>query len=592
MESDLKDSIDTHGDFSSVFALFQYSKEQYKELFFSIILVIFSAALLMGSAKFMGTLAELLIQKSWDYYRIALTVSFILALELINIVIYYQGRVRLSHVTNQVALQVRRALFKKLTLLPISYFDNQALGRTITRLTADVEGIESFFSGTLPRVLIAVITTLSVFLAMILTDLRIGIVISLSSLPALVFTIAMRKPVRKWLQIYKRRSANLNAQLAEYLNGLSVIKAFGLEEWTEKTFQNSSLNLLQSAFMMMNWNSFIRPIAALLCSFPIVVILFWGGHQVIDGSISIGLLVAFIRYGERFFKPIMQLSFELHLIQDAISSSERVRKLLDEPEEVTELGISGAFREPLTGNVQFKAVAMGYSKQSLILKGLSFDVPAGTSIGLVGRTGSGKSTTVNLISQLYPMSSGQILIDGKDLLDWDRTFLRSQIGVISQDVIIFHGSIRENLLITAPDPFLVSDEDIKGACHKTGFQEIIDKLPLGLHTILTDGGSNLSMGERQLLSFTRLILRNPKILILDEATANIDEHCEVLIQNAISEILSHRTCFIIAHRLSTIKHCDQILVLDDGLIAESGSHEELMMKKGTYFNLVSRQLQA
>ncbi len=266
------DPIEHQGDFSAVIALFKHSHGTRSRLFFCVGLVIASAGLLMLSAKLMGHLAELLLQKQ-PWPLLLGTVAGILAIESLNIFIYYQGRVGIAYVTNRVALQIREALFRKLNQLPMSYYDQQPLGRTITRLTADVEGIESFFSNTLPRVMTALITVLSVLVAMLLTDFKIGFFICLSSLPAIVFTILMRKPVRFWLRDYKKRSAAINAQLAELINGLPVIKVFGLEKWSQKVFRQSSEDMLQSAFKLMNWNTFIRPVAAFLCSMPIVIIL-------------------------------------------------------------------------------------------------------------------------------------------------------------------------------------------------------------------------------------------------------------------------------------------------------------------------------
>jgi ATP-binding cassette subfamily B protein len=583
------DPIEHQGDFSAVIALFKHSHGTRGRLFFCIGLVIASAGLLMLSAKLMGHLAELLLQKQ-PWPLLLGTVASILAIESFNIFIYYQGRVGIAFVTNRVAFQIREALFRKLNQLPMAYYDQQPLGRTITRLTADVEGIESFFSNTLPRVLTALITVVSVLVAMLLTDFKIGFFICLSSLPAIIFTVLMRKPVRYWLRDYKRRSAAINAQLAELIYGLPVIKVFGLEKWSQKVFQQSSEDMLKSAFSLMNWNTFIRPAAAFLCSMPIVIILWWGGHMALDQQISIGLLVAFIRYAERYFRPIMQLSFELHLIQDAIASSERVSKMLDETEESKILGPSGTHKASVQGAVEFHDVWMEYLKDQPVLKGVDFTVKAGTSVGLVGKTGSGKSTTVHLIPQLYPIQKGDIRIDGVSLEAWDRTNLRQQIGIVSQDVVIFQGTLRENLLVTIPEDRQPEDKTVLEACRRTGLSLVMDKLAAGLDTILQDGGSNLSMGERQLIAFTRMLLRNPAILILDEATANVDEPCEALIQKAILEVLKGRTCFIIAHRLSTIQHCDNILVFQDGRIMEQGRHDQLVERQGHYSQLVKRQI--
>jgi ATP-binding cassette subfamily B multidrug efflux pump len=583
------DTIEHQGDFSAVIALFRHSHGMRGRLFFCVGLVIASAGLLMMSAKLMGQLAELLLQKQ-PWPMLLGTVATILVLESLNILIYYHGRVGIAHVTNRVALQIREALFRKLNQLPMAYYDQQPLGRTITRLTADVEGIESFFSNTLPRVLTAMITVVSVLIAMLLTNFKIGFFICLSSLPAIIFTILMRKPVRFWLRDYKKRSAAMNSQLAELINGLPVIKVFGLEKWSQKTFQQSSEGMLHSAFRLMNWNTFIRPMAAFLCTLPIVIILWWGGHMALDQQISIGLLVAFIRYAERYFRPIMQLSFELHLIQDAIASSERVSRMLNEDEEDAVLGPSGTHQATVKGAVEFHQVWMHYLPDQPVLKGVDFKVAPGTSVGLVGKTGSGKSTTVHLIPQLYPIQQGEIRIDSVPIEQWDRTALRQQIGIVSQDVVIFQGSLRENLLVAIPASEHPSDDVVLEACQRTGLSQVMDKLAAGLDTILQDGGSNLSMGERQLIAFTRMLLRNPAILILDEATANVDEPCEALIQKAILEVLQGRTCFIIAHRLSTIQHCDNILVFQDGRIIEQGRHDQLVQSQGHYSQLVKRQI--
>jgi ABC-type multidrug transport system fused ATPase/permease subunit len=425
---------------------------------------------------------------------------------------------------------------------------------------------------------------------MLLTDFRIGIWVAASSLPAALFTIAMRRPVRFWTREYKRKSAGLNATLAEFINGLSVIRIFGLENWSASSFQASSQELMHTAFRMLTWNSLIRPVAAFLCSLPIVVIIWWGGHLTLSGLMSVGLLVAFIRYAERYFRPIMQLSFELHLIQDALASSERVRKMLDEPEEESVLGPSGTQGQGLKGDIEYRDVWMGYSGGSPVLKGISFHARAGESIGLVGKTGSGKSSALHLLPQLYPIQSGDILVDGLSVKDWDRRNLREQIGVVSQDVVIFYGSLRDNLLATTENRQTIHDDDLADACRRTGLMQLVEKLPQGFSTLLNDGGTNLSMGERQLVALTRMLLRNPAILILDEATANVDEPCEALIQNAIFELLKDRTCFIIAHRLSTIKHCDRILVFDHGKILEAGRHESLLQQEGPYAQLVKRQI--
>ncbi len=574
-------------DINAIVSLFKYGKGNYKSLAFAIFLILLASACLMVSANLMGRLAEAI--SSGANNRTPLVVA-ILIMELFHLGFFYFGRVKLAKVTNQVALGIRTALFVKIGKLPIQYFDENPLGRTVTRLTSDVEGIESFFSNTLPRLITATITIIAVLTAILFTDLNFGFIICLSSLPAIIFTVLLRKPVRHWLRIYKQRSADLNTKLAELINGLAIIKIFGLETWSYRQFETKSLQLLSAAIRLMNWNSLIRPIAAMLCVVPILIILWWGGHQVLEGAMNIGLLIAFVRYAERYFRPIMMISFELHLIQDAMTSSERIKHMLEHSEEDQYLTASGRKRARMRGHIEFHQVKMSYYKDQDVLHGVSFKVFAGQKVALVGKTGSGKSTTIHLLPQLYPFHSGSILIDGIALEDWSRHSIREQLGIVSQEVMIFHGTIRDNLRAALPQNTPLSDAKLLEACALTGLDKIIDNMPQKLDTELLDNGSNLSMGERQMIAFTRMLIRKPSILILDEATANIDQSYEKLIQSTLDTHMRSRTCFIIAHRLNTIKKCDKILVFEKGKIIESGTHDELILEKGCYAHLVERQL--
>ena len=560
----------------------------YWQLFFALILIIASAAAVMISARVLGELVNKLRQVASVDSLGALGAVF-LALEGLSVGCQYFGRVILARATIEITYKIRSELFAKMQRLPISYFDTQPLGRTITRLTSDVEGIETFFNGTLSRVLIATINIVTVLAAMIVTDLRFGSMIICVCLPALFFSVAMRRPVVFWLRTYKQRSAHLNAKLAEYLNGLPVIRIFGLEIWSQRQFDAAAESLLKAGISTLNWNSFIRPMAVFLCSLPTLLVLWLGGEQVLAGTMQLGLLVAFVRYSERFVSPIRVISTEIQNIQEAVVSSERVRRMLLEDEELDTLGPDGYLRPEVRGEVEFRDVWMSYKPGVPVLKGVSFHIRSGMTVGLVGTTGSGKTSTVNLIPRLYPLERGEILLDGINITKISRPFLRQQLGCVSQDVIIFAGSLRDNLL--ASDVQLkLTDEAIITAAKRTGLIEFISNVEQGLDYQIVEGGENLSSGERQLVAFTRMLLRNPQILILDEATANIDEHCEQLIQNATFEVMRGRTCFIIAHRLSTIIHCDLILVFANGQVIEQGTHGELMQAAGYYAQLASKQI--
>jgi ABC-type multidrug transport system fused ATPase/permease subunit len=569
----------------------RYGKPFWLQLTGAVSLLLFASVSVLLSAKTLGELAQTFVSGGRQESLIYKLAAIILALEIAHVVLLYFGRISLSYVTNFITFQIRRDLFRKITALPISYFDKQPLGRTITRLTSDIEGIEKFFSGPLSRVVNATITIASVLVAMLITDLKIGLVVVLASVPAIMITLVTRKPVIHWLRQYKIRSSELNSKTAEYLNGFPVIKIYGLESWSFKNYDKLNHDVLSAGISITNWNSFIRPVASFLCAVPIVVVLWLGGGMVLQGTLAIGVVVAFVRYAERIFRPVLALSQEIHVIQDAIASSERVQIMLSEPEETASLGPSGQHRAPLEGRIEYKNVWMEYHPDLPVLQGIDFHIEPGMSVGLVGETGSGKTTVVNLIPQLYPKRSGEILVDGVRIEDWDRENLRSQIGMVGQDIIIFQGTLRDNLIVArSKDQSPLTDDEVIGFCDLTGLSAVMDRLSGGLDFKILEGGDNLSVGEKQLIALTRMLIKNPGIFILDEATANIDPNCEKLIQQAIATLLKGRTCFVIAHRLNTILKCDKILVFRQGKIVETGTHESLMKKQGYYASLATAQL--
>lgn len=576
-------------DLAGMLALFVFGKTVYWRLALSLGTIVLATACVMVAARILGQLVEA-ITYAQGHAAVARAAVVFLALEGLAILGQYLGRVNLARATIEVTYRVRTELFRKMRHLPIAYFDAQPLGRTITRLTGDVEGMEAFFGGTLARVLTALITIVVVLIAMVVTDPAFGSVMVAASLPSLIFSVVMRKPIRDSLRNYKRHAAHVNAKLAENLSGMPVIRIFGLEAWTHGSFGQATQAMFRAGIRTANWNSLIRPATVLFCSIPTLLILWLGGQRVIAGLMPLGTLIAFVRYSERFIAPIRTISQEIQNIQEALVSSERVRRMLAEPEEDQVLGPDGAVCDQLQGQVEYRDVRMRYASGDEVLKGISFLAPAGFKVGLVGASGSGKTTTMNLLPRLYPFTGGQILLDGRDIASFSRDSLRSQLGYVSQDVVMVSGSIRDNLCFAVPSRS-PSDAEITAACQRTGLWEVLQGLRGGLDYRVVEGGDNLSMGERQLIAFTRMLLRDPRILILDEATANIDERCEKLIQQATDELMRGRTCFVIAHRLSTIVRCDLILVFADGRIVERGTHTELVQSDGLYASLAGRQLQ-
>lgn len=608
------------GDFAGVVALMRRSSGSHKKLFAAISLIACASVAVMLSSWTLGRLADQIIkytalapQMSGDTVHdvilpnpLVFFATVFLSLEATAIMLRYFGRRQLTQATMQITADIRSDLFAKLNQLPMSYFDVQPSGRTITRLTHDVDGVEIFFSTTLARLLTAIVQTIAVLGAMLLTDFRFGLLIVAASMPALGFTFVMRKPVRFWMRATKRRAAFLNSRLAEFLNGMPIIKLFDLEDWTRSSYNEAVTHHYHSGLSVMRWNSIIRPICIFLSCIPTLLILWYGGQTLLGekpglglgigfsfgSTLTFGLIVAFVRYSEQFVGPLRTIGQEIQVIQEAVTSCERLNQMLGEPNEEATLGPDGKHEHSIVGAIEYKDVWMSYTPERSILRGLSFKIESGMKIGIVGETGSGKSTTINLLAGLYPISRGDILIDGISIKKWQRRSLRSQIGFVSQDVVIFRGSLLDNLLASINSHTVEpTPSEIREACRATGLAAVMDRFPDGLNTQSLEGGSNFSMGERQLIALTRMLLRNPRIMILDEATANIDETCEVLIQNALNRVLAGRTCFIIAHRLSTILACDKILVFARGELVESGNHSELMSSDGGYYRtLVEKQL--
>lgn len=576
---------DDNVDWLGLIKLFKTEKKPIKYFLLATLLLLGSAGFLMLSAKNLGALFGVIAQKKFGSEYILLA-SVFLGAEAISLIFQYYGRIIIAYSTTQVTLGTRKKLIDKINSLPVAYFDSTPMGRTLTRITADVEGLEQFFSGTLPKVLSAVVQIIAVFIAMLLSNLKLGLIVVCFTTPAIFFSVFLRVKARAVYREIKRLTAGLNAKLAENISGLTLIRLFGLSDWTLSEYRGGTNSLYRSHLKLMNLNAFVMPTIVLLCTAPLIFVFGFGGNYVLSGSLELATFVAFVRYSERILSPVRAFSQEIQVIQDALASSERIYHMLNEPPETSVLGEDGHVQQELAGKIEFSHVFASYGRpEKPILKNISFRIGSGEKVGLVGATGSGKTTTISLIPALYQIDEGVVLIDDIPLNHWHRETLRQQIGYISQDVEIFRGSLRDNLLVGRSAHHFASDQEILNVCALTGFEKTLNSLPKGLDQILLDGGKNLSVGERQLLSITRIILKNPKILILDEATSSIDPHSEKIVQEALNTASLGRTTLIIAHRLSTVTACDLILVFHDGKLIEKGTHEQLVKNDGYYAQL-------
>lgn len=568
------------GDFVSFMYLLRSAKEYRLSIAGAICLMLFNSALGALSGRLMGYLVENGFAEK-NYINALLIAGAIIGVEILAVSSVWYGRRVLSRNASLTIYSIRRHLFAHLQSLPLSYYDRQPQGRIVTRITHDVEGIEEFFTSSLGNLINAFFTALIFMSAMLITDFHLGAILILSMVPAFIFIYISRNWVRKSNRAISKLSAKLNAILSEYLSGMEVIRVFGLENWTKEKYDRAVDDYTEANL----WANFLfawtRPIMIFLCTFPIVCLVWFGGRGALAGTFSVGIFVAFIRYCEGFFWPIVTLANEIHVVQQAFTNAERVASFLKQDVEEKVLGLDGKITDiHLNGELVFDNVSMSYLPGDYILNDISFKLRPGEKVGFVGPTGCGKTTTVALLSRLYEFQEGQITLDGKDLRSYKRSFLRTKIGFVSQEVVIFRGSLRENL-----DPENHATENqILTSCRETGLASVMEKNQLGLNSEILENGTNLSVGERQLLAFTRILLRNPGLLVLDEATANIDPVYEKVIHEAVDRIMKGRTCLIIAHRLETLRSCDRIIVMSKGKIAEEGTLEQLVANQGAFAN--------
>ena len=573
------------GDLNALKVLLGYAKPFRLEIIGALTLIFISSFLAILSAKIMGDLLE----KGLIAKNLKSSINFsleIIALEIGSIYFIWQGRVNLASSASKVIFIVREHLFKKLQELPLQYYDRQPQGRIVTRVTHDVEGIEEFFTSSLGNLISASMMTVLAIAAMLVSDFRLGMIMTLSMIPSFVLMIMTKDFLKNSNRRVSKFSSVINSKLSEYLNGIDVIRSFGLEKWTMEKYDQSVDDYLYAQLrgnMMFSWS---MPMVSLLATIPLIGLVWYGGLNVLSGVFSVGLFISFIRYYERFFNPLMLLSREVHVVQQAFTSTERVMSFLNEEDEEKILVNNGKMiLTHLNGDIKFEDVSMKYIDGDWVLKAINFHIKPGEKIGLVGKTGCGKSTTVSLLARLYEFQNGDIKIDDISIRNFDRHGLRDQIGFVSQDAIIFKGSLRENLSCNEE----LTDQILIDGAQTTGLVRALAKEGFNLEMEILENGINLSVGQRQLISLTRVLLKNPSILVLDEATANIDPYFEEIIHEAIMKMMANRTCLIIAHRLETLKQCDRVLVFNQGELVEEGSLEKLMGQENYFYRLHNAQ---
>jgi ATP-binding cassette subfamily B multidrug efflux pump len=571
--------------------LLKYVKPYWRQVAISVFLVIVLAVLNPLRPYITKFAIDDYILKS-NYVGLAKLSLLLFGLLLVQGVIQYLLNYTTEWIGHKTIFDLRMEIFSHLQRLALKFFDRNPTGRLVTRVTNDVESLNEMYSSGIVLVFGDIFTIIGILYFMFKLSFELSLV-TLSVLPLLFYaTFLFRKKAREAYREVRTLIARINAFLQEHFSGISVVQVFNREEEEFRKFDQINSKYRDANIKSIFYYAVFFPVVELISAIGIALIIWYGGGEVVKGTVTIGVLISFIQYTEMFFRPVRDLSEKYNIFQTAMASAERIFKLLDtkifikQPENPVKL-------EKVKGEIEFRNVwfkykddSDGLSDEDWILKNVSFKINAGEKVAIVGATGSGKSTIINLIGKFYEVQRGQILIDGIDIKDIDERDLRKHIAIVLQDVMLFSGDILTNITLgNEKIPF----EKVVESARLIGADKFIEKLPKGYFEAVHERGANFSVGERQLISFVRALVYDPKILVLDEATSSVDVETEYIVQKAIDKLLENRTAIIIAHRLSTIQNSDRIIVLHKGEVREIGTHMELLEKKGIYYRLYQLQ---
>ncbi|MDQ7064076.1 MAG: ABC transporter ATP-binding protein [candidate division KSB1 bacterium] len=485
-----------------------------------------------------------------------------------------------------IMFDLRRTVFGHLQHLPLSFFNRNPVGRLMTRVTTDVEALNEMFTSGLVAFFGDLLTLSGIIFILFYMHWQLALV-TISVVPLLfMVSILFKKKVRDAFRQIRTRIARINAFLQENISGMAVVQLFNREEKNFTRFEKLNRDHLDAFVRTIFYFAVFYPTVSFIGAFATALIIFYGGVKIMAGSLTFGALVAFIQYAFMFFRPISDLSEKYNIMQSAMASSERIFKLLDEKTELELNQPRMRIHGRVHGEIEFRNVWFAYNDEDWVLKDISFRIAPGEKIAIVGATGSGKTTMINLLAGFYPVQKGQIRLDGHDIRSYSLYDLRRQMAIVLQDVFLFAGSIAENIRLGNE---AIDNERLRQAAADVNALSFIERLPEGFDTPVKERGASLSVGQRQLLAFARALAFDPAILILDEATSNVDTETEILIQQALERLMRDRTSIIIAHRLSTIQNVDRIIVLHKGEIREIGTHAELLSLEGIYHRLYQLQ---
>ena len=578
--------------------LFKYLKPYYFKL---IVVIIFAAAstvfAIVGPkilAKATDKLSEGIMAKvsgtgGIDFKYIGYIIWILVGLYLVSALFsYIQGFIT-STISQRVAYDLRTSISKKIDRMPLSYFDQHTSGDILSRVTNDIDTIAQSLNQSMSQVITSSVTVVGIFIMMLSISPQMTI-IAVCVLPVsmLLISIVMKRS-QKYFAKQQQALGDVNGHIEEMYGGHNVVKAFNGEEASVKQFNEYNDSLYESAWKSQFFSGLMQPITNFVGNVGYVAVCLLGGVLAGGGNISIGDIQAFIQYVRQFNQPISQLAQIMNMLQSTAAAAERVFEFLDEEELEKETPkVTKDELEKNKGSVTFADVNFGYLKDQTIINNFSLHVHSGQTVAIVGPTGAGKTTIVKLLMRFYELNGGTIFIDGKDIRDFARKDLRSLFGMVLQDTWLFNGTIKENLMYSKLD---ASDQEVQEACKVAYVDHFVQTLEAGYDTVINEESSNISQGQKQLLTIARAFLKDPKILILDEATSSVDTRTEVLIQKGMERLMKGRTSFVIAHRLSTIRDADTIIVMKDGDIVELGNHDSLLEKDGFYASLYRSQFE-
>ncbi len=565
--------------------LLGYARSYMHWMLFSLVLVLFITVLELYRPVIVGKVIDLF--KDRAPFSVVRDQAFVyLAVLLASFACNFLQTWILQMTGQNIIYNIRAEVFEHVTRLSLRFFDITPVGRIVTRVTNDVEALHEMYANILVRLIKNAVKIIGLAVMMLALNVRIAL-FSFALLPFIVaLTVLFKRISRMTYRITRTKLTALNTYLSEHLSGMRVIQIFAREKEKNAEFGRKNQDLFRANYREMMVFAVFRPCIYFLSIIALVIIIYTGSASVLENVISVGMLYTFIEYINSFFQPIQELAEQFGTLQSAMASAEKIFTLLDEQPGIPEPARPVA-PEKIRGRIAFEHVWFAYQGEEWILKDVSFTIEPGSRVAFVGATGAGKSSILNLIGRYYDIQRGRITVDGVDIRELDKACLRSAIGQVQQDVFIFTGDIGSNIRLRNES---ITEEQVELAAKHVNADEFIRRLPGGYREPVTERGSTLSAGQRQLLSFARTLAFDPSILVMDEATANIDTETEQLIQGALERLMRGRTTIMVAHRLSTIQHADKIIVMHKGELRESGTHQELLAQNGIYKKLYELQL--